>query len=103
MSKASSYTNSPYRIVVTDLNGLLENLEHRIVPGDGGADVLLTLPLNPIVGNRVKVSVFNKINVNVITNDANLIMGINDSLLIDLPYASMEFVYVGSTIGWRIN
>jgi len=99
--RANQFINAPYTITTTTVNKTLDNFEYCIVPTSGGTGITLTLPRG-FVGNKVKISVFDKTNV-IIDRNGEKIMNLDDNLTINLQYATIEFVYVDNTIGWRIS
>ena len=66
------------------------------------ADVTLTLPSSPLVGDSVKISNLSG-DVNcVVGSNGNNIMGVAQDLTLDTASASFELVYSGATKGWVI-
>lgn len=92
------------RIYNSNTNGGLLNRDFVRVTSAG---LTLTLPSNPIDGNEVAITVGTTSGGAVITNttiarNGQKIMGLNEDLVIDIPYASINLLYTGSTYGWRI-
>jgi hypothetical protein len=59
------------------------------------------LPATPSEGNFITIGVGNFSNTNVIRN-GKLIMGIAEDMRIDRPNVSVQLVYTGDVIGWKI-
>jgi hypothetical protein len=101
--RASQFINAPYTITTTTANKTLENFEYcTVLPSTPTGPLTLTLP-SAFVGNKVKVSVFNKTNVTLTTGSLFPIMNLAEDLTIDSEFATVELVYVDSNIGWRIS
>lgn len=101
--RASQFINAPYTITTTTVSKGLGDFEYcTVLPSTPTGPLTLTLP-SAFVGNKVKVSVFNKTDVTLTAGSLVPIMNLAEDLTIDLQYATIEFVYVDNTIGWRIN
>lgn len=79
-------------------NKTIVNREYISVVSSGSS---ITLPANPSPGWEVVVGVDNFTNVTILRNGEN-IMGLAEDMTIDVPYASVNLLYVDSTRGWRI-
>ena len=73
----------------------------HIVCTNAGATTV-TLPASPSAGNEVRVTVANDLFTNVIDPGTSKLMGSNDDMTINQPYATVWLRYVNSTLGWRI-
>lgn len=92
------------RIYNSDISDGLLNRDFVRVTSAG---LTLTLPGNPTVGNEVAITVGNTsggavITDTIIARNSQKIMGLNEDLVIDIPYSSIKLLYTGSTYGWRI-
>lgn len=68
--------------------------------------ITATLPSSPEIGDSIVVQdPFLTWNTNFFTINKNtqMIQGHNENLICDLPGLSLNLVYVGSTIGWRVD
>ena len=101
--RASQFINAPYTITTTTVSKSLGNFEYcTVLPSTPTGPLTLTLP-GAFVGNKVKVSVFNKTDVTLTTGSLVPIMNLAEDLTIDSEFATVELVYVDSNIGWRIS
>ena len=66
------------------------------------ASQTITLPASPTVGHEVYVAIGNFTDTVVARNGSN-IMSLAEDMTLDVAYKNVRFVYVNSTIGWRIN
>ena len=62
----------------------------------------ITLPASPTAGHEVYVAIGNFTDTVVARNGSN-IMSLAEDMTLDVAYKNVRFVYVNSTIGWRIN
>ena len=62
----------------------------------------ITLPASPTAGHEVYVAIGNFTDTVVARNGSN-IMSLAEDMTLDVAYKNVKFVYVNSTIGWRIN
>ena len=86
-------------ITTTSTNKTLVNREFCEVVGAG---TTITLPASPLPGWEVSVSVGNFTDTVVARNGSN-IMSISENITLDVAYKMVKFVYVDSSVGWRIN
>jgi len=102
--RASQFINAPYTITTTTSSKGLANFEHCTVsPTAPAGPITLTLPSDAFVGNKVKVSVFNRTDVTFTTGNVIPIMNLAEDLTIDQEFSTVELVYVNDSIGWRIS
>lgn len=94
----STVTSLWDRVGIGTTNKTLVNREYISVVSSGSS---ITLPANPSPGWEVAVDVDNFTNVTILRNGEN-IMGLAEDMTIDVPYASVNLLYVDSTRGWRI-
>ncbi len=66
------------------------------------ANLTLTLPANPIVGDSVKISNRSGVATCVIGANNKKIMGANQNITLDTASASFEMIYSGADQGWVI-
>lgn len=85
-------------ISIGTVDKTLVNREYISVVNSG---LSITLPASPSPGWEVAVNVGNFTNVVLLRNGSN-IMSLAEDMTIDVPYASVNLVYVDSTRGWRI-
>lgn len=64
------------------------------------AGLTVTLPANPNVGDWLYIGVLDFTNTNVARNGQK-IMGLNEDMTIDASNISIQFVFTGSTYGWK--
>lgn len=62
----------------------------------------VTLPASPVVGNEVVIINGGAFTGTVIGRNGSNVMGLAEDLTIDKEYASMRFIYIDTTNGWRI-
>lgn len=92
------------RIYNTNVNVTLLNRDFVRVTSAG---LTLTLPASPVAGNEVAIRVDTTSGGAVITDtsiagNGQKIMGLDENLVIDIPYAAIKLLYTGSTYGWGI-
>lgn len=85
-------------ITTTNINKNLAALEFCTVISSGHT---LTLPSNPTEGTKILVGVLN-FSDTVISRNNKLIMGLNEDFTIDKPNVTVTFIYINSSIGWKI-
>jgi len=66
------------------------------------ADLTLTLPASPSIGDSVKISNLSGVNTCILGANGSLIMGVSGNLTLDNATASFELVFTGATKGWVI-
>lgn len=89
-----------YNVTTTSTNKILSNLEYCTVTSNG---ISLTLPENPISGNKVMIGIGgNYTNTIVVRNNKN-IMGLSENMTINKPYITLTFIYINDTLGWRVS
>jgi hypothetical protein len=66
------------------------------------ANLTLTLPASPAVGDSVKISNLSQVETCVIGRNSESILGIAADLTLDNRYSSFEMIYSGATKGWII-
>ena len=66
------------------------------------AGTSITLPASPTIGNQVNIAVGNFTDTVVLRNGSK-IMGSADDLTLNTAYVNVQFVYVSTNVGWRIN
>ena len=66
------------------------------------ANLTLTLPATPSVGNRVALSNMSGTTTPTVARNGNLIAGLAEDLTIDVLNLSVEFIYSGASQGWII-
>lgn len=99
-SFGSSVTKVWSTVTASTANTTLVNRQHHTVTSDG---VTITLPNNPTFGWEVLITVggnFN--NITLSRSSGILIMGFNENMIIDLPYASVGLNYVPNR-GWVVS
>lgn len=74
---------------------------HHEMQNAGAVDY--TLPLSPSIGLAVWLGVTNGLtNSNWVRRNGQLIMGVDEDMLIDVPYFACMFRFVGGSVGWRV-
>ena len=66
------------------------------------ANLTLTLPLSPAVGDSVKVSNLSQVDTCQIARNGENILGSASDLRLDNRYSSFELIYSGASKGWVI-
>ena len=66
------------------------------------AGTSITLPASPTIGNQVNIAVGNFTDTVVLRNGSK-IMGSTDDLTLNTAYVNVQFVYINTNVGWRIN
>jgi hypothetical protein len=95
---SSNYAAKP-TITTTAVNKTLIAGEVCSVTADG---LVITLPATPTAGMTVTVGVGNAISNTSIGRNGSPIMGIAEDLIINSGNTSVTFIYIDSSIGWRI-
>jgi len=62
----------------------------------------LTLPLNPTIGDSIKISNRSALTTNIVARNSQLIMASATDITLDATTASFEMVFVGGAQGWVI-
>jgi hypothetical protein len=65
-----------------------------------GSGITLTLPTTPSAGDMVGWTNLTNNTDNIINNNSANIMGVLDTLLLDIAYSSKYVVYTDATNGW---
>lgn len=90
---------------VTSTNYTATSNDHIFVDTSSGT-VTISLPATPAIGDNVTfVDYAGTCGINLLTfeRNGNLIMGLAEDLLIDVPGAANILYYSGSTYGWKIG
>jgi hypothetical protein len=66
------------------------------------ANLTLTLPASPAVGDSVKISNLSQVQSCVVARNGQVILGAASDLTLDNQYSSFEMVYTGTLKGWVI-
>jgi len=66
------------------------------------ANLTLTLPSTPSVGDSVKISNLSQVDTCVIARNGEKILGSSSDLTLDNRYSSFEMIYSGTSKGWVI-
>lgn len=66
------------------------------------ADLTLTLPASPLIGDSIKISNLSGVDTCIIGANGSLIMGVSGDLTLNTATASFELVFTGTTKGWVI-
>ena len=88
-----------YTITTTAVNRTLANRERCTVTAAG---LTITLPASPVVGWEVSVSVAGTFTNTLIARNGSNIMSLAEDFTINTANATVTFVYVDATRGWRI-
>lgn len=91
--------------ITTGSNYLAMTNDHLFVDTSSGP-VTITLPATPSVGDNVTfIDYAGTCGTNILTfnRNGNLIMGLAEDLLIDVPGAANVLYYSGATFGWKIG
>jgi hypothetical protein len=85
-------------VTTTSINKTIVNKERCLVVEN---NLSITLPLSPIVGSEVGISVLDFDNTTLLRNGEK-IMGLSEDFIINLPNITVSLFYVDTTYGWRI-
>lgn len=66
------------------------------------ANLTLTLPASPAVGDSVKISNLSQVSTCIVDRAGSLILGSGSNLTLDNQYSSFELVFTGDLKGWVI-
>lgn len=66
------------------------------------ADLTLTLPASPSIGDSVKISNLSGVDTCIVGANGSLIMGLSGDLTLDNAIAAFELVFTGAAKGWVI-
>jgi hypothetical protein len=66
------------------------------------ANLTLTLPASPAVGDSVKISNLSQVQTCVVARNGEVILGSTSDLILDNQYSSFEMVFTGAVKGWVI-
>lgn len=65
-----------------------------------GGSTTVTLPSTPAAGNIVWVTVANSLTVNKVARNGVNIQGLAEDIILDSPFAAVQFRYSDATMGW---
>jgi len=88
-----------YSITTTAINKTLANRERCTVIGAG---LTITLPASPSAGWEVSVSIAGTFINTIIARNGSNIMSLAEDITINTANATVTFVYIDATRGWRI-
>lgn len=92
--------NRRYAVVnTTSTNYTLEPGEFLSVTADG---ITVTLPADPLDGETVSINLAGDFQNVKVGRNGKEILGVPEDLIIDTPYATVTFIYVNSTVQWRV-
>ena len=97
--------SSTYSWITTNTNYAANNNDHIFVDTSTGT-VTITLPPTPNVGYNVTfIDYAGTCGINALTfaRNGELIMGLAEDLLVDVPAAANTLIYSGSANGWKIG
>jgi len=66
------------------------------------ADLILTLPAAPAVGDSIKISNLSQVETCVVNRNGKKILGLSSNLTLNNRYSSFELVFSGDDKGWVI-
>ena len=90
-------------ISTTDINKTIVNREFTSAVGVGTtADITITLPASPQPGWLVGVGIAGTFTDTIVARNGSNIMGLSENMTIDVAYLNVSFLYVDSTIGWKV-
>jgi hypothetical protein len=90
-------------ISTTDINKTIVNREFTSAVGVGTtADITITLPASPQPGWLVGVGVAGTFTDTIVARNGSNIMGVSEDMTIDVAHLNVSFLYVDSTIGWKV-
>jgi hypothetical protein len=95
--EATSASDLPLNIVTTTTEAAVAG-NHYVLTNV--ATTTLTLPITPLAGNIVWVTVGNGLTTNVVARNGSNIQSIAEDLILNAPYAAVQMRYINSTIGW---
>jgi hypothetical protein len=100
---SSLFTGNPWKII---------NANYLAVSGDrlmintSATSVTVTLPATPILGDNVQFVDYGYtfgLNTATIAGNGQLIMGLAEDLIIDIPGAANTFIYASTSTGWKLG
>jgi len=86
-------------VTTTSTNKTLVNREYCVVTSD---NTVINLPINPQPGWFVNIDnagTFNNVSVG---GNGSLIMGLSENMIIDVYNSSVGFIFINSSLGWRL-
>ena len=90
-------------ISTTDINKTIVNREFTSAVGVGTtADITITLPASPQPGWLVGVGIAGTFTDTIVARNGSNIMGVSEDMTIDVAHLNVSFLYVDSTIGWKV-
>jgi hypothetical protein len=89
-----------YNITTTSTSKTLSNLEYCTVTE---YNLTITLPSSPSVGDKVIIGISGDYTNTTIARNGSNIMGLVEDMTIDFGYVTLTFIYINSTLGWRIS
>jgi hypothetical protein len=98
-------SGSTFSWITTDSNYVAQSGNHIFIDTTN-SPVTVTLPAAPDVGDNVTfVDYAGTFGTNNLTFDrnGNLIMGLAEDLIVDVPHAANALIYSGTTNGWKIG
>jgi len=63
----------------------------------------INLPASPSAGNEVRVINGGEFVATVVGRNGQNIMGLAENITLDMKYASVTFLYINSSNGWRVS
>lgn len=90
-------------ISTTPINKTIVNREFTTVIGIGTtAGVTVTLPASPQPGWLAGVGIAGTFTDTIVGRNGSNIMGVGENMTIDVANLNVSFLYVDSTIGWKV-
>ena len=90
-------------ISTTPINKTIVNREFTSVIGIGTtAGVTVTLPASPQPGWLAGVGIAGTFTDTIVGRNGSNIMGLSEDMTIDVAHLNVSFLYVDSTIGWKV-
>jgi hypothetical protein len=83
----------------TSVDKLLVNRELCSVTAD---NITITLPASPSEGWEVGINNTSTFSNITIANNGQLLMGLSENMTLDISYATINLVFVNSSVGWRL-
>lgn len=97
--------SSTFSWITTNSNYIAQSGNHIFIDTTNNP-LTVTLPATPSVGDNVTfIDYSGTFGINNLTfnRNGNLIMGLAEDLIVDVPHAANMLVYSGSTNGWKIG
>lgn len=97
-------SEQPVVSVETSSFNCLRDTEHFVDTSAG--DITATLPSSPVVGMKTHITDYSgtfSVNRLTVARNGNKIMGLDEDMTVSSNWAGVTFLYVNTTLGWRVK